>query len=52
MADEGWDDDEFGLFESADASTITNAPVITSAQPVTPAWLLAAQHHVSGCGSC
>ena len=44
MTDE-WDDDDFGTFESADASSPVTAeatalPVTTS---TTPAWLLAAQ---------
>ena len=49
MADE-WDEDDFGTFESADASS----PVVDSGRSsvttanlnsnATPAWLLAAQH--------
>ena len=44
MADD-WDDDDFGTFESADASSaeLSNVPVTGITE--TPAWLLTPQKH-------
>jgi len=41
MADD-WDDDDFGTFESADVKNYVEGTT-TSANVVTPSWILAAQ---------
>ena len=43
MTDEAWDDDDFGTFESADASNLPKPADSNTPSAATPAWLLAAQ---------
>ena len=44
MANEAWDDDDFGTFESADASSpVVAESAAVSISTTTPAWLLPVQ---------